>query len=322
MAAKNEIVVVGSANIDLVVKSSQLPRPGETVLGGKFYSVPGGKGANQAVAAARAGGKVAFIGRVGADDFGDRLRKNLEKEKIDTTFLLSTPEEPTGVALINVGPNGENAITVAPGANSALTPEDIKKARTLISRAGILLLQLEIPIATVVEAIEIAHGSSTKVILNPAPAASLSKDILKKVFLLTPNEIEAGNLAGIEVENVRTALRAGKILVSLGTSNVIITLGSKGALAVSEGWSRYFPAFRVKPVDTTAAGDVFSGALAVAINEGKTVGEAVVFANAASALSVTRPGAQSSCPSRAEIETMLRTLTPGKSRSKPIVNRP
>ena len=301
MAAKKMIAVVGSANIDMVVRLPRLPGPGETVLGGEFYTAAGGKGANQAVAAARAGGRVAFVGRVGADSFGREIRRNLSREKIDTSALRSTPGTATGVALISVAPSGENAISVAAGANARLSPADIDRARKVIEAAALILIQLEIPPETVLRAVETAAAAGAAVILNPAPASALPVSVFNRLFMMTPNETEAAALTGIDVADESSAQTAGRALIKRGCANVIVTLGKRGALLVTRSGARLFPAFPARAVDTTAAGDAFNGALGAALAEGRKVEEAVVFANAAASISVTRPGAQPSCPYRAEI---------------------
>lgn len=306
MAVKRRIVVIGSANIDMVVRLAKLPGPGETVLGGGFYTAAGGKGANQAVAAARAGGLVAFVGRVGADAFGREVRQNLTRENIDTSALKSTPGTATGVALISVEPSGENAISVAPGANARLSPTDIDSARKVIEAAGFVLIQLEIPIETVLRAVETAAAAGAAVILNPAPASALPESVFSRLFMMTPNKTEAAALTGIEVAGESSARTAGRALLGRGCANVVVTLGKRGALLVSKSRAELFPAFAARAVDTTAAGDVFNGAMAAALAEGRTVEEAVVFANAAASISVTRSGAQPSCPYRAEVVRRLK----------------
>jgi ribokinase len=306
MAAKKMIAVVGSANFDMVVRLPRLPCPGETVLGGEFYTAAGGKGANQAVAAARAGGRVAFVGRVGADSFGREIRRNLNREKIDTSALWATPGTATGVALISVAPSGENAISVAAGANARLSPTDIDRARKIIEAAGFLLIQLEIPPETLLRAVETAAAAGAAVILNPAPASDLPGSVFGRLFMATPNETEAAALTGIDVADESSARTAGRALLERGCVNVIVTLGKRGALLVTRSGARLFPAFPARAVDTTAAGDVFNGALAAALAEGRKVEEAVVFANAAASISVTRPGAQPSCPYRAEVVRRLK----------------
>jgi len=306
LMAKPKIVVVGSSNTDMVVSSPTLPRPGETVLGGEFLLAAGGKGANQAVAAARAGGDVTFVGCVGDDVFGEKATRGFRSEGIHTEFVRIEPGCASGVALIMVGPGGENIISVAPGANARLTPGDVEKASHVIASAHCLLLQLEVPLETVARALEIAREHGVLTILNPAPALKLPRELLKLVDVLTPNRTEvAGVLGWDRTSDVRKAAAA---LRKAGVRDVIITLGSEGALIVSTT-EESVPAFRVKPVDAVAAGDVFSGTFAVARTEGKGLREAVRFASAAAAISVTRKGAQSSVPKRDEIEELLARKT-------------
>lgn len=306
MARKiKQIVVIGSSNTDMIVKLDRLPRPGETLLGGRFITAAGGKGANQAVAAARAGGAVAFVARVGRDMFGDQAIAGLRRDRIDVTHVFRDKTEPSGVALIFVANDGENSIAVAGGANGRLSPGDMQKAGKLISAAALLVMQLETPLPTVQAAAEIAASAGVPVILNPAPARALPDRLLKNVSILTPNETEAELLTGIKVGNETSANRAADRLLSRGVKTVILTLGARGALVADKSGRRLIPGFKVKAVDTTAAGDIFNGALAVALTEGMTLVEAARFGNAAAALSVTRMGAQPSAPTRREIERFL-----------------
>ena len=303
--SKKTIVVVGSSNTDMIIQLDRLPRPGETILGGEFTSAAGGKGANQAVGAARAGGQVTFIARVGQDMFGDQAVAGFIKEGIDTDHVLRDKSRPSGVALIFVAKDGENSIAVAGGANGELSPTDVGKAKNLFASAGMLVMQLETPLATVQAAADLAARAGVRVILNPAPARTLPDKLLKKVSIITPNETEAELLTGIKVDSEAAASKAADKLLTRGVKTVIITLGSRGAFVAGEGVRKLVPGFKVKAVDTTAAGDVFNGALAVALGEGRPVIEAVRFANAAAAISVTRPGAQPSAPARKEIELLL-----------------
>ena len=299
------IVVVGSSNTDMIVRLPRIPRPGETLLGGQFLTAAGGKGANQAVGAARAGGKVTFIARVGKDVFGDEAIAGFQRGGIDVSRVSRDPHAPSGVALIFVAEGGENSIAVAGGANAKLRPADIKQAAKVIRSADLLVAQLETPLATIQAAAKIAAKAGVRVILNPAPARPLPNALLRLVSILTPNETEAEALTGIKVTNERGAARACAALRARGVRTVILTLGSRGAwLADAEG-ERLVPGFKVKAIDTTAAGDIFNGALAVALAEDKTLPDAVRFANAAAALSVTRLGAQPSAPLRAEIDKFL-----------------
>jgi ribokinase len=303
--SKTTIIVVGSSNTDMIIQLDRLPRPGETILGGEFTSAAGGKGANQAVGAARAGGQVTFIARVGQDMFGDQAVAGFIKEGIDTDHVLRDKSRPSGVALIFVAKDGENSIAVAGGANGELSPTDVGKAKNLFASAGMLVMQLETPLATVQAAADLAAKAGVRVILNPAPARTLPDKLLKKVAIITPNETEAELLTGIKVDSEAAASKAADKLLTRGVKTVIITLGSRGAFVAGEGVRKLVPGFKVKAVDTTAAGDVFNGALAVALGEGRPVIEAVRFANAAAAISVTRPGAQPSAPARKEIELLL-----------------
>ncbi len=303
---KLKIIVVGSSNTDMVVKTSHLPRPGETVIGGEFITAGGGKGANQAVAAARAGGDVYFIARVGDDHLGKSAINGFRKEKIKTDFVYIDKKAPSGVALIVVDEKGENSIAVAPGANSRLMPVDIRKAKNIIKSAKVLLVQLEIPIKTVVEAVSIAADNGIKTILNPAPAMPLPDALLNKISIITPNETEAEILTGIKIVDGQTAKAAAIELRKKGVSTVIITLGEKGAYLHNEEISALIPSIKVKAVDTTAAGDIFNGSLAVSIAEEKPMIQAVRFANIAAAISVTKIGAQPSAPKRNQILRLLK----------------
>lgn len=303
------IVVIGSVNTDLVVRVPTIPRPGETVIGGSFTSAGGGKGANQAVAAARAGGKVTFVGRIGADSMGDASGAALRSEGVDTSFLTRDSSAPSGVALILVDEHGENSIAVAPGANHALRPHHLDAARAVIDQADVLLLQLEIPLETVLHAVALADAAGVPVILNPAPARPLAANLLAQIAILTPNETEAAVLAGAPVDTEESAASSAQRLLAHGPRGVVVTLGSRGAVvATADGTSRV-PAQRMSAVDTVAAGDVFNGCLAVAIAEGSELDAAVRFATAAAAISVTRHGAQASAPNRVEIETLLSRAT-------------
>jgi len=297
----NKIVVIGSTNTDMVVKAERIPRPGETVLGGRFLMNPGGKGANQAVAAARLGGDVTFIARVGDDLFGREAKALFKKEGICTDYILTDTEEPSGVALIMVDGRGENCISVASGANGALTPEAIEDVQAVIEHADLVLLQLETPLETVCRAAELAVGKGVPVILNPAPAQSLPEDLYECLEVITPNQTEAELLTGIKVTDLKSAEAAARALCDRGALQAVITMGAKGAYVYDGSEGMLVDALKVDAVDTTAAGDVFSGALAVALAEGAELAAAVRFAVKASALSVTRMGAQASAPYRAEL---------------------
>ena len=298
--------MIGSSNTDMVIQLDRLPRPGETVLGGEFTTAAGGKGANQAVAAARAGGDVTFVARVGRDAFGDQAVAGFQRDGIHTEFVFRDPRAPSGVALIFVARDGENCIAVAGGANQHLAPADLKRARPAIKEASAVVLQLETPLETVEAAAQIAADAGVRVILNPAPACALPDRLLALVSILTPNETEAERLTGIAVKDDPSAARAAANLLAKGVQTVILTLGARGAFVATTDHQRLVPGFTVKAVDTTAAGDVFNGALAVALAEGRPLPEAVGFAHAAAALSVTRLGAQPSAPRRGEIAEFLK----------------
>jgi len=302
---KPSIVIVGSAGIDMVIKTDRLPAPGETVLGGTFFMNPGGKGANQAVAAARLGGNVTFICKTGNDIFfGQKAKEIFEKEGINSEHLLSHPDLPSAVALITVDRNAENCIVVAPGANATFMPADLTNAIPLIEDANVVLMQLEIPLVTVEYVAALAAAKKIKIVLNPAPATALPDDLLKNISILTPNETEAEILTGIKVSDTRSAEKAARVLHDRGVDTVVITLGSLGAVILHENIFRHIPAMKVNPVDTTAAGDVFNGALVVAITEGKNIFEATAFACKAASLSVTKLGALSSAPYRKEVDSI------------------
>ena len=302
------IVIVGSSGTDMIIKLERIPRPGETLLGGEFHITGGGKGANQAVSAARAGGKVAFVARLGQDDFGDQAKAAFAREGINVEHISRDRKVSTGVALIFVDQHGENSIGVAPGANGRLSPADLKKARKVFAGASVMVVQLEIPLDTVQIAAVLAAKSGARVILNPAPARALPDELLCHVSILTPNETEAELLTGIKVDSDSSAAKAASVLRARGVQTVILTLGARGALVASSDASpQLVPGFKVKAVDTTGAGDVFNGALAVALAEEQQLLDAVRFANAAAAISVTRLGAQPSAPSRREIQRLLKS---------------
>jgi ribokinase len=301
-----KITVVGSSNTDMIIKVPRLPVPGETVLGGNFTVALGGKGANQAVAAARVGGDVTFVGRIGNDVFGEEALKGLKEDGINIHYTVKDPLVPTGIAQIVVDEDGKNIIAVAPGANQNLCEQDIINARKAILASDMLLLQLEIPIQTVRFAAKLAFENNVKVMLNPAPAHPLDDELLSYISVLTPNKLEAESLTGISITDERSVELAGRILLEHGLARVIITLGSRGSMVIDNGGAEHVPAFRIKSVDTTAASDVFNGALAVALAEGKNFYESVRFGNAAAAISATRLGAQPSIPRREEVLEMLR----------------
>jgi len=296
-------------NMDLVVRAPHIPQPGETVIGGDFLTLPGGKGANQAVAAARLGADVSMIGRVGCDAFGDALLRNLEADGANHTLTVRDPDAPTGVALIVVEDSGQNSIVVASGANARLSPADVEAAEEEIASANVLLLQLESPLDTVMRAAEVAQQHDVTVVLNPAPARPLPQSLLSLVDVLTPNESETALLTGLPVGTLDQAKTAADSLKRMGVETVILTLGARGALLASDEETRVFPTFEVTPIDTTAAGDAFMGGFAVALGEGLPLAEAVRWGNAAGALAATKMGAQPSLPVRADLERMLREGT-------------
>lgn len=298
----NKIIVVGSSNTDMIVRSERLPRPGESVVGGEFMMAGGGKGANQAVTVARLGHKVVFAAALGRDIFGDAAESQYRRFGIDTSYIVRK-NTPSGVALIMVDSNAQNSISVALGANNCLTVEDIMPALESIKSGDILLLQLEIPMETIDECVAIAHSKGARVVLNPAPAAAVSEQTLSKLYLITPNQTEAETLTGVVVKDEATARLAAEILVSRGVERVVVTMGSAGALLYQDGKAEMIPALKVVAVDTTAAGDVYNGALCVALAEDKQLKEALQFATKASAISVTRIGAQPSIPTREEVDS-------------------
>ena len=295
------ICVIGSLNMDLVVKVDNRPKGGQTVIGGDFKEVPGGKGANQAIAAARLGAEVTLISKIGYDLFGLQALEIYRSEKINTEFIFTDQKSPSGVALISVDSYGENSIIVAPGASRSLSTEDIDKAKSKLEEADIILMQLEVPIETVEYAATIAKSYGKKVILNPAPASVLSNSFLSCVHTILPNRIEAEMLSGIKVIDEESAWRAAKAIGEKGIENVVITLGKDGAYVKEKEEYTMIPAKEVETIDTTGAGDVFCGAFSVYLSENHTLTESVEFANAAAALAVTRMGAQSAIPYKREI---------------------
>jgi ribokinase len=302
------VVVVGSANVDFVVQTPHIPRPGETVLGRNFVMAMGGKGANQAVGAARLGAEVTFVARVGEDVLGDQCLAAYQTEGILTDFITRDPEEATGVALIAVASDGENSITVASGANMRLMPQQIEDAARVFEGASVLVMQLEVPVDTVLAAARLARSKGVKVVLNPAPAQALPAELLRLVDVITPNRIELAQLVGASESAIRTMTdeQLAKSALGLGPSGAMITLGAEGALAAgSWGWVRV-PAFPVKPVDTTAAGDAFNAGLAVALGRGgMSLEQAARYASACGALATTKMGAQPSLPDAAAVEAFM-----------------
>lgn len=303
--ATGKLVVLGSINADHILNIEQFPRPGETVIGKQYKVAFGGKGANQAVAAGRSGADIAFIACVGADDIGERVRQQLASDRIDTQPIEAIADSTTGVALIFVNAEGENVIGIDAGANAAVTPDYLARYQQKVIDADALLMQLESPLETVIAAASLAKQHQTQVILNPAPARELPDELLATIDMITPNETEAQRLTGIAVNDDNDAARAAQVLHDKGIATVIITLGSRGVWLSENGNGKLVPGFKVKAVDTIAAGDTFNGALVTALLEGKTMADAVRFAHAAAAIAVTRPGAQPSVPWREEIDAFL-----------------
>jgi len=298
------IVVFGSINMDLVVRTPRLPTPGETLTGHTFFTAPGGKGANQAVACARLGAPTRMVGRVGDDLFGEQLRASLRSFGVQDDGVLTTPG-PSGVALIAVDDTAENTIVIVPGANGAVSIADIPRLEAVLDGARILLVQLEVPIETVVAAARAAHTRGVTVILDPAPALPLPDELYALADIITPNEHEAATLTGIAVRDDQGAIAAARALIARGARRVAIKLGARGALTADAEGEQFWSPFTVTPVDTVAAGDAFNGGLAVALSEGRSFNEAIRWGLAAGALSVTRHGAQPSMPERNEVLTLL-----------------
>ncbi|MFG0324711.1 ribokinase [Pseudomonas sp. zjy_15] len=297
-----KVVVVGSLNMDLVARAQRLPRAGETLPGDSFFTVPGGKGANQAVAAARLGGSVAMIGNVGDDDYGRQLHRALYVEGIDCQGVSTCPGVSSGVALITVDATSQNCIVIIPGANGLLTPQSVRRFDALLQAAEVIICQLEVPASTVAWTLARGHEMGKQVILNPAPATGpLPAEWFAHIDYLTPNESEAEALTGVAVTDQDSARRAGERLLQLGAGKVIITLGAQGALLVAGQGHQHYPAPHVQPLDTTAAGDTFIGGFAAGLVRGLGEGEAIIFGQRAAALSVTRAGAQPSIPYLAEL---------------------
>lgn len=300
-----KIVVIGSCNTDMVVKAPALPLPGETILGGTFSMNPGGKGANQAIAAARLGADVTFISKIGYDLYGLNAMEIYKSERINTEYIFTDPKHPTGVALISVDYSGENSIIVAPGASRSLSPEDIDKAEAKIAEADIVLMQLEIPVETVEHAAAMAYRYGVKVVLNPAPAAILSEALLHNVGVILPNRLEAEMLSGIKVTDEQTAWLAARAIGDKGIADVVITLGRDGAFVKDNDEYTMIPTCNVEAVDTTGAGDVFCGAFSVCLAKGQSLKECAEFANTAASIAITRIGAQSAIPYMAEVNLAI-----------------
>ena len=305
------VVVVGSLNMDLIVRSPRIPAVGETILGHGFHTAPGGKGANQAVAAARLGARVSMVGRIGADSFGEALLASLQSSGVDLTYVKLDADAATGVALITVDDAGQNSIVVASGANFTAVPADVDDAQAAFEGADILLLQLENPLDVVLRAAGLAKVHGLKVVLNPAPARPLPHELLSKVDFLVPNETETSLLVGQPVCGLEDALAAARRLRAQNATALVLTLGEQGALLVNDEGEQLFPAFKVNVVDTTAAGDAFLGGFAAALSEGRPLAEAVRWANAAGALAATRLGAQPSLPLRSALEAFFKEQQSG-----------
>lgn len=303
------VLVVGSLNVDLTIKTKRLPRPGETIIGGTFTTSAGGKGANQAIAAVRAGADVSFIARVGTDSYGQDSVKRMSAEGIDTRCIIHDEASPTGVAFILVDEHGENSIVVASGANARLCPLDIENVKGEIASAGVLLVQLESPLDAVRQAIDIAGKSDTLVIVNPAPGQRLSSSWFADVDVITPNKIEAEMLAGMKITDDASLAVIARQILNFGIPTVIITLGREGVFLATKDGMSLIPAYAVKAVDSTGAGDIFSGSLATFLAEGMSIEEAVRMAIASASISVTRMGAQMSAPSRSEIQHFIHNAT-------------
>jgi ribokinase len=298
------ILVIGSLNADLVVRAKRFPSPGETIQGENLITIPGGKGANQAVASARLGAQVAMIGRVGADAFGSTLIDNLAQNKVDTHLVIRDDSTSTGTAVIIVDSQGQNSIILSPGANARVAASDIKPES--FSGSSLLLLQFEIPIETVIHSANIAKKKGLVVLLNPAPALNLPDELLRTADYILPNETELGLLTGKTISDLASIEVAGLSLIARGARNVIITLGAKGALIVTKGGAKHIPTFKVKVVDTTAAGDAFIGGLAVGLLNGRSLEDAVQYGCACGALAVTQFGAQPSLPSAEDVNKILK----------------
>ncbi len=300
-----KIVVLGSINMDLVIRTPRHPNIGETIKGNHFQMIPGGKGANQAVAIGRQGVSPMFIGCVGNDGFGKELFELLKKERIDTTNIRILEEESTGVASIQVDDQSRNTIVISPGANEKISPKQIDQASKAIERGDFLICQLETNFDAVQQAIHIAHRHNTKIILNPAPFRDLPGELMQKIDFLIPNEIEASMLTGFEIKDLKTAESSAKHLLNRGVKNVLLTMGRQGVVVAESDQAFHEPAYTVQPLDTTAAGDTFVGAFAVNLLKGLCLRESVKRAQAAAAISVTRLGAQPSIPSAEEIDSFM-----------------
>lgn len=300
-----EIVVLGSFMMDLVVHTPRAPQEGETVIGTSFNRHPGGKGANQAVATSRLGGKTMFIGKLGEDLFGKEAIEVLRNENINVDHVLFDSDNSTGVGHVTIEENGENRITIVPGSNMTYTIDNLEGVKEFIKNAKVLILQLEMDIKLIEQAVVYAHSCGVPIILNPAPANKLNSNILSKVDYLTPNESEVELLTGIKINNKDDVVEAGKMLLNLGVKNVIVTIGKEGAIIVNNEMIRHVPGFKVNPIDTVAAGDAFNGALAYGLINDKSVVEMVEYANAVGALTTTKNGAIPSIPTKEEVEQFI-----------------
>jgi len=307
---KPRVVVVGSANADLVVRAARVPRPGETLMGSDFAVVPGGKGANQAVACSRLGAETHFIGRVGGDEFGGLLLAALKRAGVRTSRVRRDRKTPTGIAIIIVQPDGQNSIVVAPGANSRCSVEDINRSESLIAKSQALVTQLEVPIPTVERALEVARGAGVVSVLDAGPATRLPARVIRKADVISPNETEAFALTGVRVRDTKSARAAARKLLGMGARCVVMKLGEKGCLLARGTEFQHFPAVKVRPVDTTAAGDAFTAALAVKLASGAEMEEAVRFANYAGALATLTFGAQPSMPTLSHLLRFIRGHVP------------
>jgi ribokinase len=296
------VVVFGSINMDLVVRTPDLPRPGQTLTGRTFSTVPGGKGANQAVACARLGVPTRMVGRVGSDIYGQALQHSLQEYGVDADAVMTTSDTPSGVALITVDDSAENTIIVVPGANGTIDDRDVERLVGCLADVRVIMLQLEIPLDTVVKAAKLARERGITVMLDPAPTRPLPPELYRLIDIITPNETEAEALVGFQVDDEGSAARAAGVLAERGVRQVIIKMGSKGAFAQD----RLRPAYRVQAVDTVAAGDAFNGGVAAALSEGLPFEEAVSWGLATAALSVTKAGAQPSMPTRRDMLAMLK----------------
>jgi ribokinase len=306
MSSSKSIVVIGSSNMDLVAKAPKIPVVGETLTGSDFFMIPGGKGANQAVAAAKLGAEVIFVAKLGNDVFASKSLENFKRVGIHIRHIEQIEGVPSGIAIIAIDEQGKNIIIVVPGANGKLMPKDVDAAKEDIARAGVVVCQLEVPIETVLQAAKVAKVNQVPFILDPAPARPLSDELLSMVDIIKPNETEAQTLTGIQVTDPASAGKAADALLAKGVKTVIITLGEKGFLLAAKDGKEFISGHKIKAVDSTAAGDAFTGGVAYGIASGKSVREAAIFANAVAAISVTRLGAQPSMPTKKEVDAFIK----------------